>query len=115
MRLPRCGTQYLLSRDDLEELRQWQADQAFNRGLDASVRRAENITAAVHTPGCDIDLKKPSPALPLEYLSDPAWHDRFLEERRRRELRLMVIVQQAGLKLGPRGVVPHGVDLDGEY
>ncbi len=116
MRLSRQGVQYLLSEDDLEEVRGWQqkqkADRAFERALQASIRTAKpDATPSFVVNG--VDLKGPSPALPLEHLNDPAWHDTFVRERRRRELRLLVLIKQSGLPT--RGHLPRCVDLDDEY
>lgn len=117
MRLPRRGVHYLLSDDDLEQVREWQqkqkADRALERALQASIRTAKESDATLGYAVNGLDLKGPSPALPLEYLNDPAWHDTFVRERRRRELRLLVLIKQSGLTT--QGHVPRIVDLEDEY
>ena len=113
--LKRKNNDYAFSPDDIEEIREWHrqrdADRAFNRALEANIRKAEKEDAEGYWID-GVDLRKPSPPLPLEYLNDPAWHDAFAAERRRRELRLLALIRASGLKLGPRRVIPRGLDID---
>ncbi|WP_131831357.1 hypothetical protein [Mycobacteroides abscessus] len=114
MRLTRRGATYLLSADDISEIQEWRrqqkADHAFDRALAASIRRAEKQSEAAYMVD-GIDLRKPSPPLPIEYLADIDGHwDEFYQERRRRELRLLALIRASGLRTeSTRG---REVDLD---
>jgi hypothetical protein len=75
MRLTKRGTNYLFSPDDLDAVSEY-------------LSKPKPVKKSAKNPG-----HSDTPGLPLEWLNDPAHTTDFVDERYRREARLMTLVR----------------------
>lgn len=80
MLLPRKGTSYLLSPENIQEVRQYQQDV---QGITPETRRIEHD------------------GLPLEWLGDPSHRQAFTLLRFEREGRLLALIARSGIDVRP--------------